>query len=63
VVRRAAKWPAARDLIGRDCMSIVVPRDGSMATANYHRDTRDPVSYAPNFVRSVGDGRADVAIS
>jgi len=62
MVRRAAKRPAARGLIGRDCMSIVVPRDGSMATASYHPDTRDPVSYAPNFVRSVGDGRADVAI-
>lgn len=59
VVRRAAARPAARDLIGRDCMSIVVPRDGSMATAGYHPNTRDPVSYAPNFVRSVGDGRAD----
>jgi hypothetical protein len=43
-------------------MSIVVPRDGSMATASYHPETRDPVSYAPNFVRSVGDGRAEVAI-
>jgi hypothetical protein len=62
LVRRAAQRPAARDLIGRDCMSIVVPRDGSMANTNYHPDTRDPVSYAPNFVRSVGDGRADVAI-
>jgi hypothetical protein len=62
VVRRASTRRAARGLIGRDCISLIVRRDGSAAESAYHPDGRDPRSHSAAFVRSVGDGHGEYAI-
>lgn len=63
LIRRAANNPASRGLIGKDCMSIIVPANLGDALARYHPDRRDPTGYSPNFVRARGDGGLDMQIS
>jgi len=61
VLRRAAMEPRYGGLIGQECMSVIVTREGGFH-AMFHPSVDTPISYAPHYVSS-GMSVKDIWIS
>ncbi len=53
IVRAAGRHPQFKTCIGRDCMSVIVPRAGSFHSM-YHTDKGAPVSYDQHLIVPAG---------
>lgn len=63
LIRRVGDRPKARRLIGRDCISLVIPREQSIeARGDYYPDGASARIHLPNYVKALGDGLGDLEI-
>jgi hypothetical protein len=53
-VREASNDPDTHGLIGENCMSVVVSRDGGFEAAYYPADQPAPILYSPHFLTGQG---------